>query len=210
VKQHGKTDPANQTAASAETEAMPGAAGFWRRLAGFVVDTLLCFGIPSVVSSLALLAVGYSSRSAVVDALWMFFLAAVVVAYFTIFALRGASPGMRLAGIKLVDIRSGRPPGLSQSFIRASLLMLLIGSWFILVLLSSSRGSGLSNAGAILLNVAYVLFLTSFFGHLWIAWDRKRQTLQDKAAGLLVVRRNAVIEPVERPARNIDPLEWRM
>ena len=118
---------------------------------------------------------------------------------------------MRLAGIKVVDLRSGNPPDLPHALIRASLLLLLIASWFILVLLSSNRGSGdLSRAEIVLLNFDYVIFLVSFFGHVWIAWDKKRQTLQDKAARVAVVRKTAIIEPVDRRARSINPLEWRM
>lgn len=190
---------------------MPEAAGFWRRLIGFTVDWFLCFVIPSVVSSMVLLGIGYSTRSAAIDALWMLFLAVVILTYFTYFSTRGSSPGMRLAGIKLVDVRTGRAPGLVQSLIRGSLLTVLIGSWFILVLLGWGGGSSnVSNAEAILLNVDYVVFLTSFFGHLWIAWDRKRQTLQDKVAGVIVVHRTAKIKPLEPPKQKIDPLEWRM
>ena len=192
-------------------EPLPNAAGFWRRLAGFVVDWLLCFVLPSIVSSLILLGVGYSDRSAWVDGLWMLFVALVIFAYFTYFAVRGSSPGMAIAGIKLVDVSTGEPPVLAKALIRGLLMTVLIGSWFLLLLLDWGGGSGnLSNGAALILNIAYVAFLVSFFGHLWIAWDRKRQTLQDKAAGVVVMMRTAKVEPVERPAHKIDPLEWRM
>jgi uncharacterized RDD family membrane protein YckC len=213
MRQRTPRETANQVAAPAEREqeAMPDAAGFWRRLVGFVVDWLLCFVLPSVVSSLLLLGIGYSTRSTLLDGLWMVFLAVVIFCYFTYFSLRGASPGMRVAGIKLVEVRTGKAPGLRRSLIRGALLTILIGSWFLLILLGWGGGSSnMSNVAAILLNVVYVLFLVSFFGHLWIAWDRKRQTLQDKLAGLIVLRRTATIEPDVRPARHIDPLEWRM
>ncbi len=194
-----------------DREPMPDAAGFWRRLIGFVVDWTLCFVLPSVASSLVLLGVGYSTRSSAIDALWMLFLAAIILSYFTFFSMRGTSPGMRLAGIKLVEVRTGKAPGFGRSLIRGGLLLVLIGSWLLLVLIGWGGGSSnMSNAVALLLNVDYVIFLVSFFGHLWIAWDRKRQTLQDKIAGVIVVRRTATIVPVDRPARRIDPLEWRM
>ena len=187
------------------------AAGFWRRLGGFVVDWFLCFVLPSILSSLILLAVGYSARSTWIDGLWMLFVALVIFTYFTYFAIRGGSPGMAVAGIKLVDARTGEPPVLAKALIRGLLMTILIGSWFLLLLLDWGGGTGkLSNGEVLLLNLAYVAFLASFFGHLWIAWDRKRQTLQDKAAGIVVVLRNAKVEPVERPAQHIDPLEWRM
>ncbi len=213
MKQQSRSKIPNQPSAQqeAEREPMPDAAGFWRRLIGFVIDWILCFVLPSVVSSLLLLGMGYSDRSVAIDVLWMVFLAVLIVGYFTFFAMRGASPGMRLAGIKLVEVRTGQAPDLSRSLIRGLLLLVLIGSWFILILLGWGGGSSnMSNMEALLLNVDYVVFLVSFFGHLWIAWDRKRQTLQDKLAGVIVVRRTATVMPVERPTQRIDPLEWRM
>ncbi len=190
---------------------MPGAAGFWRRLIGFVVDWVICFVIPSLASSLALLGAGYSNRSRMLDTIWMLFLGVIILVYFTYFSLRGSTPGMRLAGIKVVDVRSGEAPDFLHALLRGVLLLVLIGSWFILVLIGWGGGpSHMSNAVAVLLNVDYVVFLASFFGHVWIAWDRKRQTVQDKIAGLIVLRRNAAVVPVEPPTKRIDPLQWRM
>ena len=200
-----------QSVSQTGTGSIADPAGFWRRMFGFVVDWLLCFAVPSLISSLILLATGYSARAETVDVLWMLFLAVTIVSYFTYFAARGSSPGMRLSGIKILDPKTGRPPAVSRAVVRALLLLLLIGSWFIVVLLGSDgRAGGLSNVEALLLNLGYVVFLVSSFGHLWISWDRKSQTLQDKIAGVVVVRKAAVIEPVERPTRRIDPLEWRM
>lgn len=192
-------------------ETMPGAAGFWRRFSGFIVDWLICFALPSLVSSLILLATGYSSRTRIIDAGWILFLALVIVGYFAFFTLRGPSPGMRLAGIKILSARSGETPAAVQAVIRGLLMLCLIGSWFVVVLLGSGRSGGLSSAESLALNVGYVLFLVSAFGHLWISWDRKSQTVQDKLAGIVVVRKDAEVEPVEQPKpRRIDPLEWRM
>jgi RDD family protein len=195
------------------SEAMPGAAGFWRRMAGFVVDVFLCFVLPSLVSSLILLASGYSSRTRIVDASWVLLLALIIVGYFAYFTLRAPSPGMRLAGIKILSTRSGEPPVVVQAVIRGLLMLCLIGSWFVVVLLGSGRAGsgGLSNAESLALNVGYVLFLVSAFGHVWISWDRKGQTVQDKLARIVVVRKDVAIEPVQQPkTHRIDPLEYRM
>jgi len=194
---------------------MPGAAGFWRRMAGFVVDWFICFVVPSLVSSLILLTTGYSSRTRIVDALWVLFLALIIAGYFAYFTVRGPSPGMRLAGIKILAARSGEPPVIIQAVIRGLLMLCLIGSWFVVVLLGSGRSGsgGLSSAASLALNVGYVLFLVSAFGHVWISWDRKGQTVQDKLAGIVVVRKDAEVEPepIEQPKpRRIDPLEYRM
>ncbi len=187
------------------------AAGFWRRLSGFILDVIISFGIPSVGSSLILLALDYSRSSIVLDVAWMLVLGAIVLAYFTFFSVRGSSPGMWLAGVKVVDIRTGEAPDLNHALIRGGLILVMIGSWFFLILLGSYRGTGdISRIGAVLLNLDYVVFLVSFFGHLWIAWDKKRQTLQDKLAGLIVLRKEASIEPDQRPTQTIDPLKWRM
>ncbi len=187
------------------------AAGFWRRLSGFIVDVIISFGIPSVGSSLIMLALDYSRSSIALDVIWMLVLGVIVLAYFTVFAMRGSSPGMRMAGVKIVDVRTGEAPDLAHSLIRGGLVLVLIGSWFFLILLGSYRGTGdMSRIAAILLNIDYVVFLVSFFGHVWIAWDKKRQTLQDKVAGVIVLRKDATIEPDRRPTRAIDPLEWRM
>jgi len=194
---------------------MPGVAGFWRRMAGFVVDWFICFVVPSLVSSLILLATGYSSRTRIVDALWVLFLALIIAGYFAYFTVRGPSPGMRLAGIKILAARSGETPVIIQAVVRGLLMLCLIGSWFVVVLLGSGRSGsgGLSSAASLALNVGYVLFLVSAFGHVWISWDRKGQTVQDKLAGIVVVRKDAEVEPepIEQPKpRRIDPLEYRM
>ncbi|HEX3722894.1 MAG TPA: RDD family protein, partial [Nitrolancea sp.] len=124
-------------------------AGFWRRLAGFVVDWLLCFALPSLLSSLILLVTGYSSRAEVVDLLWLLFLAVTISGYFTYFAMRGPSPGMRLSGIKILDQQTGKPPGFARAFTRGILMLLLIGSWFIVMLFGSDgRSAGLTNIEA--------------------------------------------------------------
>ena len=194
-----------------ETGGIADPAGFWRRMVGFVIDWLLCFALPSLLSSLILLITGYSSRANVVDVLWILFLALSIVSYFTFFTMRGRSPGMRVAGIKILDQKTGHTPTFSRALTRGLLLLLLIGSWFVVILLGSDGRSGsLSNREALLLDIGYAVFLVSSFGHLWISWDRKSQTLQDKIAGIVVVRKSAVIEPVERPTRRIDPLEYRM
>lgn len=201
----------NQPVLPAETGDIADPAGFWRRLAGFVVDWLLCFALPSLISSLILLATGYSSRTEVVDLLWMLFLAVTISGYFTYFAMRGPSPGMRLSGIKILDQKTGQPPAFARAFTRGILMLLLIGSWFIVMLFGSDgRSAGLTNGEAFILDVGYAVFLLSSLGHIWISWDRKSQTLQDKFAGIVVVRKGAVIEPVTKPVRRIDPLEWRM
>jgi uncharacterized RDD family membrane protein YckC len=206
-----KPSRADPGRSAVETGGIADPAGFWRRFFGFVIDWLLCFALPSLVSSLILLITGYSSRTNAVDVLWMLFLALSIVSYFTFFTMRGRSPGMRVAGIKILDQKTGQPPAFARAFTRALLLLFLIGSWFIVVLLGSDgRSGGLSNREALLLDIGYVVFLVSSFGHLWISWDRKSQTLQDKIAGVVVVRKSAVIEPVERPTRRIDPLEYRM
>jgi uncharacterized RDD family membrane protein YckC len=202
------------TALPPEHEALPGAAGFWRRFSGFIVDWLLAFALPSLASSLLLLATGYSSRTRIVDGSWILLLGLIVVGYFAYFTVRGPSPGMRLAGIKILSARSGETPLVIQAVIRGLLMLCLIGSWFVVVLLGSGRSGGLSNAESLALNAGYVLFLVSAFGHLWISWDRKGQTVQDKLAGIVVVRKDAEVEPepLEQPKKphRIDPLEHRM
>lgn len=210
MTQQTKAEIANRPLDKQEAAALPDAAGFWRRLVGFVIDWLACFAVPSLASSLLLLGIGYRTGSAALDALWILFVAVIIMTYFSYFSTRGSSPGMYVASIKLVDFRTGKAPGLKRSLIRGGLLTILIGSWFLLLLLGWGSGAHMSNGAALLLNVDYVVFLASFFGHLWITWDRKKQTLQDKLAGVVVVRRHATVVPTERPARRIDPLEWRM
>jgi hypothetical protein len=185
-------------------------------MTGFLVDVALCFILPSLISSLILYTTGYSSRAQAIDVLWVLFLALIIVGYFAYFTVRGPSPGMRLARIKILSVKSGETPVVRQALIRGLLMLCLIGSWFVVVLLGSGRSSsnGFSNAESLALNVGYVLFLVSAFGHVWISWDRKGQTVQDKLAGIVVVRKDAEVdpEPIELPKKpqRIDPLEYRM
>lgn len=93
----------------------PRYAGFWRRLAGYVIDTLVVYGVLAFAWWMALW-IG----SAVVDA-WMLFGGVVLgFAYLWIGNARGATLGKLALGLRLVN-RHGNPPGLRAGAVRLAI-----------------------------------------------------------------------------------------
>ncbi len=101
---------------------MERAAGFWRRFAGSIIDTI----VVGLVEGILTVAFGGAGR----------FLGIVVsAAYFTYFHGRtGQTPGNAALGIRVVDVRSpaGGPIGYQRAFLRwltsiLSAVVLLLG-----------------------------------------------------------------------------------
>lgn len=164
-------------------------AGFYRRLLSFVIDWTLCLFLPSILSSFFLVATGLTGNIAVVNILWVIFLGACVLGYFTYFSLQGQTPGMKVAGIHVVTIESGESPPFPRALIRGVYAVLFAGSLFILV----NGGVGdlvpeeISSITRTILFTATTLYAVIVFGHVWMIWDARRQTLHDKLSGTIVV-----------------------
>lgn len=136
-------------------------AGFWRRLAASLVDSLLLLVI---LLPLAYLLFGPeyfqppdpANPAAAVDArrllLEHLLPAALVVFFWTRY---GGTPGKQLLHCRVVDAATGRPPTVGRSVAR------YLGY--------------------------FASVLPFLLGFLWVAWDRRKQGFHDKIAGTLVV-----------------------
>jgi uncharacterized RDD family membrane protein YckC len=82
-------------------------AGFWRRFAAAIIDSLIT-GVVLVVLLLLLKTVGYALGIL------------IGVAYFTSFegGPSGQTPGKQVMGIRVIDLATGGPIGYGRAFIR--------------------------------------------------------------------------------------------
>jgi uncharacterized RDD family membrane protein YckC len=140
-------------------------AGFWRRLAGALLDWLLVGIIASAIGALFGLDT-FSPPADQVDRARIqanltgpFILVALV--YFTYFhaTSAGQSIGNKIMGIRVLDAGSGRPLPYVRAFARALM----------------------SNVSA----------LPCFLGYFWALWDRRQQTWHDMVADSVVVKASA-------------------
>ncbi len=150
-------------------------AGYGQRVGGWLLDWL----IVSVVSiPVAILVGGYHTNriinsngggtydSSSFGVHWWGLLvgAVLVVGYGTVFcgSNRGQTIGMMAVGVRAVDVATGQPIGYGRAFGRALLEYVL----------------------------ALVFFLPWVLDMLFPLWDRKNQTLHDKAVGSVVIHKS--------------------
>jgi uncharacterized RDD family membrane protein YckC len=144
----------------------PGAlAGFWRRLAGALLDLLLVGIIASAIGALF----GLDTFTQPADQGDRFRIQAnltgpyilVELVYFTYFhaTSAGQSIGNKIMGIRVLDVAGGRPLPYVRAFTRALM----------------------SNVSA----------LPCFLGYFWALWDRRQQTWHDMVADSVVVKASA-------------------
>lgn len=132
-------------------------AGFWRRLAAWLLDTVLAAAV--FICALLVWSGITGHRSAWDSPATPALIAAVACAAFMLGIWLNArlqgTPGKLLMGCLVVDAGSGRRISLRQSLLRG------------LAMLLSALPAGL--------------------GFLWIGWNRRRQGLHDSLSGTLVV-----------------------
>ena len=98
-------------------------AGFWIRFLAYFVDSLI-FGIPTTILLVFILFASLSGQTPTVEAIQAqtapLDLVALVIsaAYFTYFWSTGATSGMRLFRLRVVDADSQELVGLGRSFLR--------------------------------------------------------------------------------------------
>lgn len=146
-------------------------AGWWRRFGGFVVDALLfvvltwiVLGATGEASKLtsakpATAATGVLATAVIIEVIEILYVVAMI-------GWRGQTLGMMAAKVQLRDAKTGSATiGFSKALIRG-LTASVIG------------------AAGYLVAVGAVLPLVNY---LWPIWDRRNQTLHDKAAGTVAV-----------------------
>jgi uncharacterized RDD family membrane protein YckC len=160
-------------------------ARFGARFLASLLDWVICFLIPSVVIA------GFGLLAPSVAVLWVVLVPLLVVAYFTVFLCRGRTAGMRAASIRVVDRRTGRPPGVGRALARSLLALLQAAAFFALLNLAVSDrpAGGYSSADVAVLAASLVIAATSLVAHLWMFVDRERQTVLDRVFRLVIERR---------------------
>lgn len=138
----------------------PRYAGFWRRTAAHVIDTLIFLPI-ALILLYAVYGSAYFDETAVnafgYHGAWDVFVNQVLplLLIVLLWARYGATPGKYLMGCRVVDLRTGGNPGVGRAALRY---------------------------------VAYLASLLPFMlGFLWVAWDPRKQGFHDKIAGTVVV-----------------------
>lgn len=169
-------------------------ARFWQRAVAFAVDWTVCFLVPSLVSSFAMQRAGLSG--AFLEWLWLAFLSGCVLVYFTLMTMRGRTLGMALMNMRAIDARTGSPPDFNRAFARGVLALLLIGSWFTILLTSIADPAGQMTGAERAVNYgAIAVFMVSLLGNFMMVFDPHRRTLQDKLTGVIILQKP------ERPRR---------
>jgi uncharacterized RDD family membrane protein YckC len=136
-------------------------AGWWSRLAAYLLDTILLL-VPLAVMFGVLFAIDPDDDSPVWVVVVIVYLASLVLpfVYFTVMHgnERGQTLGKRALGIRVVADGGGRL-GYGRAFGRYAITF-----------------------------VFGIFVLPIVIDYLWPLWDRKRQALHDKSAGSVVVR----------------------
>ncbi len=161
------TPPPAPPAATAEGPSGP-RAGFWHRLAAFLLDAIILAIAQGIVNSIfGVDFFGYQygffadARGAEGNAGASLLNTLIGIAYYTYFegSPAGQTPAKRVLGIRVIDFRSGAPLGYPRAALR----------WLCRILSILPCGLG-------------------FF---WMLWDKERQTWHDKLTNTVVVPTSA-------------------
>jgi uncharacterized RDD family membrane protein YckC len=159
-------------------------AGFWWRVLSFIIDSFI------LNTLVALLQSGATNIPT-----WVLALEAVAVnaAYFGLWIrYKGWSPGMAMC-----HMRCESSDGLSLSSKQVFTRTLFYCVWILLPFLHPLRFYINSTTHHVIvptqgIYIFLLLQIPHYFELLWAAWDRRHQTLHDKAAGSVVVRERRV------------------
>jgi uncharacterized RDD family membrane protein YckC len=171
--------PASAHLSTVATSPGQNIAGFWWRFGGFVIDSIilgLVISIPLRQSSLSFYAV------AIIQVVAAFLYFGLFVSY------GGATLGMRVFRMRCVGA-DGSKVTATQAFTRALVysVILLTASLYQIHTYSNPTPAETRRL-ARQFSIYLLLAVPHYLDLLWAAWDGKRQTLHDKAAGTIVVR----------------------
>jgi uncharacterized RDD family membrane protein YckC len=157
-------------------------APFGSRFFAALVDWVLCLVVPSIVGPF-LAAIGFAL-------LWVVLVPLSIVAYFAFSYVRGKTPGMRMASIRIVDARTARPPSASKALARALTALLQAAAVFSLAnfAFSDTPDNGYSTADLSVLAVSVPVAVSALVAQLWMLFDREGRTLLDRLFRLAIER----------------------
>jgi uncharacterized RDD family membrane protein YckC len=128
-------------------------------------------------------------ESSIADLWWLPVVAAMIIAYLAFFYAHSQSPGMKVAGIRLIDPSTGHEPNGRQAVAKAFFAVILgLSAFLLLVSGFSDAPEGLNAVDWGIIYGAAAVFVASVVGRIRMLWDPKRQTIFDKVAGLVVVK----------------------
>ncbi len=180
--------------------------GWWRRVGGFLLDDLivgvpffvigivvgLLYGVSHLVTVTSTTVGGQNHTTqlplAVAIVLIVLGDAASYLYAYLFLRFKGQTLGMMVAGITCVDRTSGAGLGGRQVLVRVAVLFALSGAWNMVGGIVGAGHPAHSTAASVALffrGVGAVGFLVTM---LWPTGSALNQTLQDKAAGTVVVR----------------------
>ena len=160
----------------------PAYAGYWWRVLAYIADAIL---LALVVNLPLRLSHTNLTLTSIVNA-------AAIFTYSTLLLTRmnGQTVGMMMSRIRCVDERSTGPVTLRQAIRRGgffSALNLIGNSYHYQRYLQPTHAQSLANAHHSLIVLA--LLAPAIIDVLWPLWDKKNQTLHDKFAHTVVLRR---------------------
>ena len=157
-------------------------ASFWWRALGYVID--LVFLLAVIAFPLKGLHLTYYS-SVILNLLAAYFYAALFIGL-----VGGQTIGMKIVGIRCVNASDQSKVTLHQAFLRATAYgaLVLVGSFYrVHRYLDPTALQTKEYAKQVF--IYYCFLAPHFLDLLWAAWDKKNQTLHDKFAKTVVVRR---------------------
>jgi uncharacterized RDD family membrane protein YckC len=162
----------------------------FRRFGAACLDWAIAFWLPLYAAAAVSGPADPGSAAASGSLLPALVVALCVVAYFGVSCRLGQSAGMALFGISTRDAVGGGPAAWPRALLRGILALILAASTLLLAMVSfgDPPEHGYSAPEIAVIVVAAALFMGSIMGHLWMLWDPRRQTLQDKACRVVVVR----------------------
>jgi uncharacterized RDD family membrane protein YckC len=156
-------------------------AGFWRRALGFVIDDLI------------LLLIGWATLGAAhvafsTDVIGVAILAFLYNSLFIGFA-NGQTPGMRIVFVRCVDENDFTRINYARAARRSAFYtaLLLCGSFHHLYRYVNPTTAELHRELHAEL-IFFVFYLPHIIDLLWVAWDKRKQTVHDKFAHTVVIR----------------------
>ena len=164
-------DPASQSEMANRQLQRRDYASFLRRLAAYVVDSIILIFVSAIPERM-------------LGDIWNWFAVLIGIGYAIGFIAIGATPGMRILHIHVIDERRGLP-GLERSAMRWLIPGLTTLVLQLAVILPNERSSlELSSPLGFLMVLAMIV---GSLDCLWILWSDRRQALHDIVADTMVV-----------------------
>jgi uncharacterized RDD family membrane protein YckC len=176
-------------------------AGWWRRFGGYVIDVILIdlavYAVTRIVVAVDVrvrgpLSPGLHPMTAAAQAIVVAASLAIVVSYpLIMLRLRGQTVGMMAFGVRAVDRESGGALTTVQTWRRVLAFVLISTLWLMIaVVIGFNNLVGPTPASESIFRALSVIGL--LVTGLWPLGSGLSQTLQDKAAGTIVVRSRRV------------------